>query len=76
MSPAAIILYAVLTGLALAPALVSTFVFNFRRYRRTIRRDVHPMLVREGLRGPDDPWEPSGAAGDGDGPSETDRRAD
>lgn len=47
-------------GLLSAVPLTLGLAFNMLRYRRLMKKTIHPMLVEHGLRKPDDPWVSSG----------------
>lgn len=49
-------------GLISAIPLAFSFAFNMRRFYRLVRDRIHPMLVEQGLREPDDGWVSSGIA--------------
>ncbi|MBT1174501.1 hypothetical protein JS530_03080 [Bifidobacterium sp. LC6] len=51
-------------GVLSAPAIAFTFAFNMFRYYRLMKKRIHPMLIKEGLRKADDPWVSSGVADD------------
>lgn len=64
MSPAQILIYAILAGTVVGMALMLTLTFNPFRYRRLVERRVHPLLVRQGLRKRGDLWRSSGVEAD------------
>lgn len=62
MNPGAILSVAFAAGLISAFTLAFSFAFNMRRFYRLVRDRIHPMLIEQGLREPDDGWVSSGIA--------------